>query len=96
MTSKPNTVGLGEYTDDDLITELENRGRINKYHTAEIRLGDFSMKHTLRCHPDLFDCSIHRWLQDQFMTNRGLSPFEDGTYTLKEIKGNVKMTRVKG
>ena len=26
--SKPNTVGLGEYKDDDLVSELESRGYI--------------------------------------------------------------------
>lgn len=96
MTSKANTIGLGEYTDNDLITELENRGVVSKYHTAEIRLGDFSMRHTLRCYPDLFNCQVHKWLQEQFMLNRGLSPFEDGTYTLKNTKGKVTMKRVKG
>lgn len=86
---------LKQFSDDELITELENRGRVNKFHEAEIRLGDFSMKHTMRCQPDLFGCSIHKWLQDKFMENRGLSPYEDGIYTMKEIKGKVTMKKVK-
>jgi hypothetical protein len=89
-------IDLSQCTDDQLITELENRGRINKYHIAEIRLGDFSMKHTMRCQPDLFNCTIHKWLEDQFVGNRGLSPIADGTYTIREIKGNFKLTPVKG
>lgn len=86
---------ITQFTDDELITELENRGRVNKYHQATIRLGDFSMKHTMRCQPDLFNCSIHKWLENEFVNNRGLSPFDDGVYTLKDIKGKISMKRIK-
>lgn len=85
---------LQSCTDDELITELENRGRIPKFHRADIRLGDFGMQHTMRCGAQL-SCPIHLWLNDQFVQNRGLSPFDEGIYTLKENKGKVTMKRVK-
>jgi len=86
---------ITEFTDDQLITELENRGRVNKYHEAEIRLADFSMKHTMRCQPNLFECNIHQWLQDEFLGNNGFAPVEDGHYSVREIKGEFKLKKLK-
>lgn len=73
---------LSDITTDELIEELEGRGVVNSQHTVQIRLADFSMKHTLRCHPNLFDCSIHKKLEQTFMDNGGMSPWKPGTYNV--------------
>jgi hypothetical protein len=81
---------LSDVTTDELIAELEGRGVVNDKHTAELRLADFSMKHTLRCHPDLFNCLVHKAVEGSYLNNGGLSPVDPGTYTLDyDEKTNV-------
>lgn len=73
---------LARYSSDELIAELEDRGRVNKHHSAVLRIADFSMKHTLRCHPDLFNCDIHKKLEQAYLDSAGLCPVVPGHYTL--------------
>lgn len=80
LTPEPSP--LRRFTDDALITELESRGRVNKEHSAVLRIADFSMKHTLRCHPDLFNCDIHKKLEQSYLDSAGLCPVMPGHYSL--------------
>lgn len=98
MAKKANTIGLGEYTDNDLITELENRNVVPKLHSARIAFGDFSMRHTLRCSKDdMRTCIYHQWLNDKYMDNQGMSPFSPaGEYALTmDANGEMNMTLIK-
>ena len=79
---KANTTGLGEYTDNDLITELENRGVAPKYHIADVTFADYGMQHTMRCGENKMACPFHIWLTDRYLENAGMSPFQPGKYEL--------------
>lgn len=82
LQRQPAPSKLASFTDEELIIELENRDRVNKFHTANVTLGEFTMKHTLRCHPDLFNCDIHAKLLQAFNENGGLAPMDEGLYRL--------------
>lgn len=87
---------LTAFTDDQLIAELESRGRVNSEHYAELRIGDFSMKHTMRCHPNLFACDIHKKLEEAYLGNVGLAPLPVGLYKVRwNAEGKLDFEYVK-
>lgn len=80
--NKANTVGLGEYTDNDLITELENREVVPKNHIVDVTLAEYGMQHTIRCGKNKMACAFHIWLTDRYLENAGMSPFQPGKYEM--------------
>lgn len=69
-----------EATDDQLIAELESRGRFNDHHVLQANLADFTLSHTLHCYPNLFECSVHKLIEAHYMKHSGIFDMRAGQY----------------
>lgn len=73
---------LTKATDKELIAEMERRGLSQPDHIAQIRMADFTMSHPLGCRPKLFECEVHKKLEQYYIDQGSLVAFNPGAYKI--------------